>query len=146
MDKTNTSDTIGITVPGAPQSSVNITGSEVIMKTGSTVNISGGGSIFGYQFQAGIQGSADPFTGRYVIVPSGNYSLPASEAAGQSCRSARRSICRALKARRAQKACLPGPTPCFPSSMPICRSHGHYGYGRQRYQKPRPVLARVWIP
>src|SRR5208283_2659127 len=65
---------------GAPQSSVNITGSEVIMKTGSTINISGsgGGSIFAYQFQAGIQGSVDPFqtAGRYVIVPSGNYSLP----------------------------------------------------------------------
>ena len=55
------------------------------MKTGSTVNISGsgGGSIFAYQFLSGIQGSADPFTipGRYVIVPSADYSVPASEAA-----------------------------------------------------------------
>src|SRR5208283_4336556 len=71
---------------GAPQSSVNITGSEVIMKTGSTINISGsgGGSIYAYQFQSGIQGSVDPFqtAGRYVIVPSGNYSLPASAVAG----------------------------------------------------------------
>ncbi|MGO9691291.1 MAG: filamentous hemagglutinin N-terminal domain-containing protein, partial [Syntrophobacteraceae bacterium] len=75
-DKANTQDTNGITVPGAPQSSVTITGSEVIMKTGSTVNISGGGSIFAYQFQPGIQGSVDPTAGRYVIVPSGAYSLP----------------------------------------------------------------------
>jgi filamentous hemagglutinin len=80
VDKSNIADINGISVPGAPQSSVNITGSEVIMKTGSTINISGsgGGSIFAYQFQAGIQGSVDPFqtAGRYVIVPSGNYSLP----------------------------------------------------------------------
>jgi filamentous hemagglutinin family protein len=78
VDKANTSDANGITVSGAPQRSVNITGSEVIMMPGSTIDISGGGSIFAYQFQAGIQGSVDPFqtAGRYIIVPSADYSLP----------------------------------------------------------------------
>ncbi len=77
-DKANASDTNGITVSGAPQRSVNITAGEVIMKSGSTIDISGGGSIFAYQFQAGTQGSVDPFqtSGRYVIVPSADYSLP----------------------------------------------------------------------
>ena len=82
-DKANTTDTNGITVSGAPQRSVNITGSEVITMPGSTIDISGGGSVFAYQFLAGIQGSVDPFqvAGRYVIVPTADYSLPASSTA-----------------------------------------------------------------
>ena len=81
--KPTISDVNGIAVSAAPQRSVNITGSEVIMKSGSTIDISGGGSIFAYQFQSGIQGSVDPFqtTGRYVIVPGSAYSVPASAAA-----------------------------------------------------------------
>jgi filamentous hemagglutinin family protein len=81
---TNENTDTPVAVPGAPQSSVTITGNEVILKTGSKVDISGGGSIYAYQFQSGIQGSVDPFqtAGRYVIVPSGNYSLPASAVAG----------------------------------------------------------------
>ncbi len=83
LDKADTGDTNGITVSAAPRSSVSITGNEVIMKSGSTIDISGGGSIFAYQFQSGIQGSVDPFqtTGRYVIVPGSAYSVPASAAA-----------------------------------------------------------------
>ncbi|MGO9018926.1 MAG: filamentous haemagglutinin family protein [Syntrophobacteraceae bacterium] len=80
VDKANVTDATGITVSAAPQKSVNITGGEVIMKSGSTIDISGsgGGGIFAYQFQAGIQGSFDPFqtAGRYVIVPNADYSLP----------------------------------------------------------------------
>ncbi|MGC9966099.1 MAG: filamentous hemagglutinin family protein [Syntrophobacteraceae bacterium] len=77
-DKANSSDSTGITVSSVPQKSVNITGSEVIIKSGSKIDVSGGGSIFAYQFQSGIEGTVDPLqtTGRYVIVPSGDYSLP----------------------------------------------------------------------
>ena len=95
VDKTNTSDTIGITVSSAPQSSVNITGSEVIMKTGSTVNISGGGSIFAYQFQAGYPGLHRPVHGPICHRPVRQLFTSREPAAGDSCRSARRSICRA---------------------------------------------------
>ena len=119
MDKANTQDTNGITVPGAPQSSVTITGSEVIMKTGSTVNISGGGSIFAYQFQPGIQGYRSIagryviIVRRYVIVPPSAYSppqvLPRHAAGLQGVY---------LKA---LKACRPVRIPFFPSNMPFCR-------------------------
>src|SRR5208282_511960 len=83
-DKANLADTNGLTVSSPPVSSVTITGNEVIMKSGSTIDISSkGGSIFSYQFQPGIQGTVDPFqtAGRYVIVPSADYSLPGSAAA-----------------------------------------------------------------
>ena len=118
------------------------------MKTGSTVNISGsgGGSIFAYQFLSGIQGSADPLQipGRYVIVPSADYSVPASEAAAAGCRSARLSICRALKARKAQRRKRPAGRDLHHASRTIClfaRSHGHYGYGRQCYTRHGEVSA-----
>jgi hypothetical protein len=123
----NTSNTglIGIPVSGAPQKSVIISGSDVTIESGSKINVSGGGSIFAYEFQADIEGSVDPlqnpltsqatyqivyngeqyqqnvssliydskidsfrlatssdtFVGRWVIVPGGNYSVPASTAA-----------------------------------------------------------------
>ena len=65
-----------VNVSGPPGKSVEITGAEVITKKGSKIDVSGGGSIFSYQFQAGIQGSKDPLQGSYVIVPSGSCSLP----------------------------------------------------------------------
>ncbi len=60
-DKTSSTDLYGIPVSGTPPGSVSIVGSEVIMKSGSTIDIAGGGSIFAYQFQPGVQGSVDPF-------------------------------------------------------------------------------------
>jgi filamentous hemagglutinin family protein len=63
-------------VTAAPQGSVTITGNEVITRAGSTIDISGGGSVFAYQFQSSSSGSVDPFSGRYVIVPDADYSLP----------------------------------------------------------------------
>jgi len=76
-------------VTGAPQNSVTITGNKVVTNPNANIDVSGGGSIFGYQFQPGIQGSIDPLSttginqlghvlwqGRYVIVPSGDYSIP----------------------------------------------------------------------
>ena len=59
-DKADTSDTIGIKVTNAPQGSVTISGNEIIMKSGSIIDVSGGGGIFAYQFQGGVQGTVDP--------------------------------------------------------------------------------------
>ena len=70
-DKLNTGSegTNTINVTKAPDKSVSISGAEVIAEQGSQINVAGGGSIISYQFQAGLQGSNDPFAGGYVIVP-----------------------------------------------------------------------------
>ena len=76
----------------APASSVTISGGNVTADSGSTINVSGGGSVLNYQFQPGIEGTLDPFsiegtnngktlwTNRFVIVPGADYSPPASAA------------------------------------------------------------------
>jgi len=63
-------------VSAAPQGSLTIEGKEVLAKPGSTIDLSGGGSVFAELFQQGLQGSVDPFQGKYVIVPNADYSLP----------------------------------------------------------------------
>ncbi|MHC1729277.1 MAG: filamentous hemagglutinin family protein [Syntrophobacteraceae bacterium] len=65
-----------VPVRTTPEKSVEISGNEVITKAGSQIDVSGGGSIFAYEFQSGLAGTADPLKGRYVIVPNGQYSLP----------------------------------------------------------------------
>ncbi len=72
----NNNSSLVTTVQAVPPESVTINGQEVIVRNGANINVSGGGSIFSYQFLAGIQGSSDPFQGKYVIVPNGAYSLP----------------------------------------------------------------------
>jgi filamentous hemagglutinin family protein len=99
-DKANYNDVNGITVTGAPQKSVIISGSEVNVMAGSTIDVSGtgGGGVFAYQFQAGTQGTIDPlqttavnsanqtlWQGRYVIVSDANYSLPGQAVYLQGC-------------------------------------------------------------
>ena len=66
------------TVAGAPEKSVSITAKEVITREGSTIDVSGGGSIFGYQFIPDVEGTTDPFAvkGRYVIMPDQSVTLP----------------------------------------------------------------------
>ena len=73
-DKGPAPDPDGIKVAGAPQKTVDLNGSEVIVKSGARIDVSGGGSVFAYQFQPGIEGSVNPLTveGRYVIVPDGS--------------------------------------------------------------------------
>lgn len=65
-------------VPAAPDKNVILTGNEVVIRDGATVNISGGGGVFSYLFQKGIEGSSDPFlkSGRYVIMPDNSVQLP----------------------------------------------------------------------
>jgi len=77
-DKTNSTNTSGVVVSEAPQKSITINGDTVIVKQGATIDISGGGSVSAYSFQAGIEGSANPYTanGRMVIVAGNRYDLP----------------------------------------------------------------------
>ena len=58
-------------VETAPDRVVDIVGDTVVMQTGSTVDISGGGVIFASEFIPGTQGLVSPFAteGTYVIVP-----------------------------------------------------------------------------
>ena len=55
----------------APEQSVNILAAEVIAEEGSTINIEGGGQIYGSTFVSSTSGSMDPLDidGRYVILP-----------------------------------------------------------------------------
>ena len=58
-------------VVDVPTAAVTLAADEVIIRDGSTVDVSGGGEIFGYGFLPGIEGSVNPLQleNRYVIVP-----------------------------------------------------------------------------
>lgn len=66
----------------APQESITLSGVQVITRSGSTIDASGGGSVFAYQFLPDVEGTVNPLLGKYVIVPGADYSVPASQAAG----------------------------------------------------------------
>ena len=75
---TNTSNktsNIPIYVNSDPQKSItiNAVGGDAVVMSNAQINTSGGGSIFAYLFQAGIQGTVDPLSvkGLYVVL-SGN--------------------------------------------------------------------------
>jgi hypothetical protein len=69
-------------VTAAPDKSVTLTGSEVVVGNKATINISGGGSVYSFLFQPGIEGTSDPFSksGRYVIMPDNSIQLPDAKA------------------------------------------------------------------
>ncbi len=48
---------------------VRVTGREVLMDERAEIDVSAGGDIFSYQYQTGLEGTADPLKGRYVILP-----------------------------------------------------------------------------
>jgi len=66
------------TVDAVPDRGVTLSGREVVVRDGATVDVSGGGEIYATNFQASLQGSVNPLTksGRYVIVPDGSVTLP----------------------------------------------------------------------
>jgi len=68
----------GIVTSRTPGKSVGMGGNEVIVSPGATIDVSGGGSVFSYQFQPGIEGSFNPLTvkGRSVILPGNPLSGP----------------------------------------------------------------------
>jgi len=61
-----------------PQKSVTLNAGEVIAMKGSLIDVSGGGSVFAYKFQPGIQGSIDPLTkaNRYIVFKDNGFQMP----------------------------------------------------------------------
>ncbi|MBI5237025.1 MAG: filamentous hemagglutinin family protein [Deltaproteobacteria bacterium] len=61
-----------------PGKSVTIDAPEIIIRSGAAIDVSGGGSLFAYQFQPGIEGSVNPLTKtrRYVIMSDRSVQLP----------------------------------------------------------------------
>lgn len=74
-DKTSSKDA-STEIEDAPKVAVTLVADEVIMRDEATVDISGGGEAFGYQWIASVDGSTDPLDGVYVIVPGYSASLP----------------------------------------------------------------------
>ncbi|MGA9110651.1 MAG: filamentous haemagglutinin family protein [Smithella sp.] len=72
---TNTSNNTTTSVSSDPQKSitVNAVGGDAVVMSNAQINTSGGGSIFAYLFQAGVEGTVDPLSvkGLYVVL-SGN--------------------------------------------------------------------------
>jgi hypothetical protein len=68
----------GTSVQATPDKSVILKGREVIVGQGAAVDSSGGGSINAALWQAGLEGSVDPFSlsTRYVILPDNSVTLP----------------------------------------------------------------------
>ncbi len=68
---TNNPNTLGLNtvVNGAPEKAVALNGNEVIVSQGADIDVGGGGAISGSLFLPGIEGSANPLAGNYVISP-----------------------------------------------------------------------------
>lgn len=65
-------------VTAAPDKSVNLSSKEVIVREGASIDSSGGGSIYSTLWQAGLEGSVNPFTkaSNYVILSDNSLTLP----------------------------------------------------------------------
>lgn len=61
-----------------PTQSVTISapGGEIVFDKGAKIDVSGGGSLYAYQFQPGIEGSNDPLAGCFVVLPDNSLHLP----------------------------------------------------------------------
>jgi len=68
----------GAGVQGAPEKSITLQGGEVVVKDGASLDASGGGSVYSYLYQPGIEGTVNPISGsgRYVILPDNSLKLP----------------------------------------------------------------------
>ena len=80
---TNTSNNKTTSVNSVPQNSItiNAVGGDAIVMSNAQINTSGGGSIFAYLFQAGIQGTVDPLSvsGRYIVLSGNPITAPGPE-------------------------------------------------------------------
>ncbi|KAF0219910.1 MAG: filamentous hemagglutinin family outer membrane [Geobacteraceae bacterium] len=80
----------GQAVQGAPDKSITLKGDEVVVKEGAQLELAGGGSVYTYRYQTGIEGTANPITvvgvsdltgrkirpDRYIILPDNSVQLP----------------------------------------------------------------------
>jgi filamentous hemagglutinin family protein len=77
-DKTSTNNNSPVDQDHLSAKGVNIEADETIVGSGAVIDVSGGGSLFAYQFQRGIEGSVDPLTktGRYIVLGDRYFQLP----------------------------------------------------------------------
>lgn len=68
----------GSEVTAAPVRAITLKGKDVVVQSGAVQDLSGGGSVYGSNWQPGIPGSKNPLTtsGRYVILPDGSATRP----------------------------------------------------------------------
>ena len=61
-----------------PEKKVAIAGDTVVSEQGSTIDVSGGGAVFTYLFQKGVEGTVDPLKtrGTYVLLPVSKDAAP----------------------------------------------------------------------
>ncbi|MGD8387505.1 MAG: filamentous hemagglutinin N-terminal domain-containing protein, partial [Desulfobacteraceae bacterium] len=71
-------------VSASPETGVIVRASGIDFQEGALIDASGGGGLYAYEFQAGIEGLSNPLEveGRYVIVPGTSYSGEAVYLAG----------------------------------------------------------------
>ncbi|HUJ16784.1 MAG TPA: filamentous hemagglutinin family protein [Nitrospirota bacterium] len=80
-DKTNPGDLVfnskNFSSDSLPQQ-VTLNADTTVAMKGSVIDVSGGGSVFAYKFQPGVEGSVDPLTkpNRYVAIRSDAFALP----------------------------------------------------------------------
>ncbi|MBU0994147.1 MAG: filamentous hemagglutinin family protein [Proteobacteria bacterium] len=63
-------------VTETPEKSVTIKAGTVMMDDGAAIDVSGGGSIFAYEFLPSLSGTKNPLDGKYVILADHSVSLP----------------------------------------------------------------------
>jgi hypothetical protein len=61
-----------------PDKSVTLNADEVVVRDGSVIDVSGGGSVFAFKFQPGVEGSVDPLAkpGRYIVFKDDSFKMP----------------------------------------------------------------------
>ena len=81
-DKANPQDlinnSVNFTNDSLPQKGITLNADEVIAREGSKIDVSGGGSVFAFKFQPGVEGSIDPLTkpGRYIVFKDSSFPMP----------------------------------------------------------------------
>jgi len=78
QDKTAAPTGLGLEVTDLPEKAVEVSARSVVLREGARVDVSGGGLLFSYLFEPGLQGTENPLTrpGRYVILPESAPALP----------------------------------------------------------------------
>jgi hypothetical protein len=79
MDSKNNTLTVGNAPPTAV--TINASGGEAIVRSQAQIITGGGGAVFAYDFQPGIEGSVNPLTisGRYVVFKNNSLQMPGDE-------------------------------------------------------------------
>lgn len=63
-------------VVSLPENSIRMAGQEIIQREDARIDFSAGGGIFAYEFLSSIEGSENPLSGSYVILPDRDYDIP----------------------------------------------------------------------